>query len=318
MTGDELRTFYRGRVAPCIRITSMTGFVVFGAAFATLWMVTVAIGGPLRHRPPIQRVGTHTPGRAGSELRVLTLNLAHGRGNRVVQRLTSREQAVDNLNAVAGLIARQDPHVVAFQEADVDAFWSGGFNHLEHVASRAGMCRYAQAPSVNGFGLRYGTGLLAATEMRAAFAGTFAPSPPTFPKGWIAGLVPWEASATGWVCVVSVHLDFSRRIHRQRQLAQLAGALKEIPHPLVVMGDFNCEIGADPALLGLLRELNLHAHRAAEPGAATFPLSGKRLDWILLSRGLRFMRHEVVEEPVSDHYAVTAVIAPELNGRFAR
>lgn len=275
---------------------------------AAVWFVTVAIGGPARHRPMVYPVGKREVSPLGDELRVLTLNLAHGRGNTVVQRMVPRKKALANLETVARLIDRHSPHVVAFQEADVNAFWSGRFNHIQHIASRADMCRFTHGSSVQGFGLSYGTGLVASTDMRHPFAGTFAPSPPTFPKGWVAGLVPWDASPTGYVCVVSTHLDFSRKASRRRQFAQLADTFGKVSHPLVIMGDFNCEIRTEPAMQKLLGTLDLQAYRADAPLGMTFPTSGKRLDWILVSRALRFVRYDVIEEPVSDHYAVSAVI----------
>ena len=41
---------------------------------------------------------------------------------------------------------------------------------------------------------------------------------------------------------------------------------------------------------------------------ATYPSSGRRLDWVLISEDLEFLRHEVLPQVVSDHQAVAAII----------
>jgi endonuclease/exonuclease/phosphatase family metal-dependent hydrolase len=40
----------------------------------------------------------------------------------------------------------------------------------------------------------------------------------------------------------------------------------------------------------------------------TFPKTGRRLDWILVSPQLEFADHRILDDPISDHYAVVAEI----------
>jgi endonuclease/exonuclease/phosphatase family metal-dependent hydrolase len=44
---------------------------------------------------------------------------------------------------------------------------------------------------------------------------------------------------------------------------------------------------------------------------ATYASKGSRLDWILLSPDLRFQKHAVISEIVSDHFAVAAEIVQD-------
>jgi hypothetical protein len=68
-------------------------------------------------------------------LRVMTLNLAHGRGLAQHQSLLRRSQFGANLVASGQIIAREAPDVVALQEADGPSVWSGHFDHVQSLAN---------------------------------------------------------------------------------------------------------------------------------------------------------------------------------------
>jgi len=286
------------------------GYGAAVAAAACAWGLTAAMHGPRRHRPGVRHLEVAQPVEPGERLRVLTLNVAHGRGNRLVQRVMRRGRTETQLERIAGLLRREQAHVVALQEADAHAFWSGRFNHVDFLARRTGCAGYMQMRHVDGMGLAYGTALLASCELREGSGGTFQPSPPTFPKGWISAVVPWAAIPAGAVRVVSVHLDFSRVRCRRSQLQELAEALSAEPLPLVVMGDFNSDMRREAVLHDLMARLGLHTFEPAQPGLSTHPATRRRLDWILVSRQLRFAGHAVLDETVSDHRAVTADLVP--------
>lgn len=42
------------------------------------------------------------------------------------------------------VITRENPHVVALQEADGPSFWSGKFNHVDYLARTGGYSYYLQ------------------------------------------------------------------------------------------------------------------------------------------------------------------------------
>ena len=85
--------------------------------------------------------------------------------------------------------------------------------------------------------------------------------------------------------------------------------LGQIEAPLVVMGDFNADWSEpDSAVRVLVDKLQLHAFEPESGKFSTYRSDDTRLDWILLSRQLKFLRHEVLKDPVSDHLAVVAEI----------
>ena len=250
-------------------------------------------------------------------LRVLTLNLAHGRGNQLVQRLRRRSRAELQLLRVAALLLRQRPHVVALQEADGKAIWSGRFNHVDFLARQAGYAGYIQMHHVQGLGLSYGTAILASGDLREGCGGTFGPTPPTFPKGWVSAVLPWAAVPGGAVRVISLHLDFLRARSRQAQLRELSLELAVEALPLIIMGDFNSTPRREPAMAELMSGLGLHTFELEATAATTHthPASRRRIDWILASQHLRFVRHTVLPDVLSDHLPVTAEFAPAVRSK---
>ena len=268
--------------------------------------------GPRRRQLDIQSLTPPQLMEPQETLRVLTLNLAHGRGNRLIQRLVRRSRAELQLVRVAALLRRHTPHVVALQEADGKAVWSGRFNHVDFLARQAGYAGYIQMHHVQGLGLAYGTAILAMGDLREGCGATFRPTPPTFSKGWVSAVIPWAAVTGGAVRVISLHLDFLRARSRQSQLRELALELADGLLPLIIMGDFNSTPRREPAMAELMSGLGLHTFDQDATAATTHthPASGRRIDWILASKHLRFVRHTVLPDVLSDHLPVQAEFAP--------
>ena len=235
-------------------------------------------------------------------LRILTLNLAHGRGTGFHQLVTPKAQVQANLDAVVRLIDESRAEVVALQEADAASAWSGRFNHLEYLAERTGLSHVAHGRHVEARGLVYGTGILSRAPIEASEGEAFRRNPHDT-KGFLRARIE---SPLGSVDVISLHLDFKRSRERRVQLGLLEAYLGRRPDPaehLVIAGDFNTlasskELSAFAAARGL---------RCA-PGSVqgTFP-SGwprRRIDYLFVSAGLSFLRHSVLPVRVSDHLPV--------------
>jgi endonuclease/exonuclease/phosphatase family metal-dependent hydrolase len=52
----------------------------------------------------------------------------------------------------------------------------------------------------------------------------------------------------------------------------------------------------------------MQVYQPLADGMGTYPSSGRRLDWVLISNDLEFLHHEVLLHMVSDHHAVVADI----------
>ncbi|NYT46558.1 MAG: hypothetical protein H0A75_01520 [Candidatus Methanofishera endochildressiae] len=70
-------------------------------------------------------------------LRLVSLNVAHGRKDATNQLLVSKGQIQQNLKEIANTLVKQDADVVALQEADGPSSWSGSFDHVEFIAKHA-------------------------------------------------------------------------------------------------------------------------------------------------------------------------------------
>ena len=210
-----------------------------------------------------------------------------------------------NLDGVAGVLRRVGADIVGLQEADAPSWWSGGFDHVEYLGLRAeyedrflGMHRRIAQ-------LQCGTALLSRRTLTDRFStglwsGALRPA-----KGFVVAAV--EVGGTP-VDVVSVHIDFASRGRRRIQLGRMAAELKRRGRPIVILGDLNCSWGREPTLRELATRLDLVAFEPEADGLATFPQMKprRRIDWILVSRGIEYKRYEVIANPLSDHRAVLA------------
>jgi len=250
-------------------------------------------------------------------LRLLSVNLAHGRGTGFHQAFQDSDDARRNLDGVESLISREAPDVVALQEADAPSAWSGRFDHVDYLARSAGYDWGVHTTHAIGVGLAYGTAVLSRFPVEDHAALTFAPAPAALPKGFSLATVYWPEGDLEFD-VVSVHMEPLRQAVRQRQAMQLVEALTDRTRPLVIMGDFNTEWDhKDGVLKQLVEELQLTAYSPEGEDIITYPRLGRRLDWILVSAPFRFDRFRVLDDEVSDHRAVIAdlTVDPEESAR---
>jgi len=283
----------------------MSGILVLVAACS----YTVAARGERIADLAVKQHSAARPHPPGNVIRVMTLNLAHGRGNRTVQRVLRKKSARRNLDSVVELVRDTDPHIIGFQEADLKAAWSGRFDHVGYITQKAGMANWVHACNVDGLGLAYGTAVASRLPIDRGIGYTFDATPPTFSKGWSRAVIPLDSGTGRDLEVVSVHLDFLSPKHRTNQARQLVKELGETDNHLLLMGDFNCGLRKDEETLGVLMdELRLTTYKPDAEDVITYPTLKERLDWILIGADMRFLDCEVVEPQVSDHLALIATI----------
>jgi endonuclease/exonuclease/phosphatase family metal-dependent hydrolase len=245
----------------------------------------------------------------GPGLKVMTFNMAHGRGDSFHQLLQSTETTRANLDAFASMLTREQPDVVALQEADGASFWSGNFNHLAYLAERSPHSWAVNGRQVQGAGLSYGTALLSSLELQQPQAVTFDPALSMIRKGFVISSVDWPGQPGVRVDVVSVHLDFSSEFTRRLQARELIAELQDRGRPVIVMGDLNTDWQHEDSTVRLIAgELGLSAYSPDGQNLETFPWNGKRLDWILLSGELSFHSYRVMSDVLSDHRGVVAEV----------
>jgi endonuclease/exonuclease/phosphatase family metal-dependent hydrolase len=244
-------------------------------------------------------------------LRLLTLNVAHGRKLATHQALLSPSTVRRNLEEIAALLTAASADVVALQEADGPSAWSGNFDHVALLAHLSGHVSHFRGEH-NSFSLRRaplasGTALLSRfpfhSERSLRFGTTWRDT-----KGFVLATVPVAAWEGLELDVVSLHLEPFNPVVRRQQVRTLVDALGDRRRPLVVLGDFNCSWSDEARQLRpLARELRLracHPHQRAPTYPARRPW--RRLDWILASPELEFAAYRTLPNPVSDHLGVAA------------
>lgn len=252
----------------------------------------------------------------GDTLKVLSLNVAHGRKDGMNQLLLSANTIRKNLGDIAAFLARTGADVVALQEADAASHWSGNFDHVALLAEQAGYPVFSHTPHASSWLFSYGTAILSQAAFTETINYTFEPSPPTMNKGFTLAQIVWQAddgnSLLVPVDVISVHLDFSRQEVRESQIQEISQALGDRDNPVIVLGDFNSDWLADELVVrSLANDNKLKGYRPEDNSLGTYKSgeNSKRLDWILISDPLDFVRYEVLPDVLSDHKAVFAEIA---------
>jgi len=236
---------------------------------------------------------------------VLTLNLGHGRGSSSHQALLKRPRIESNLDAVAAALRDAQADVVGLQEADGPCWWSGSFDHVEFLGRRGEYAHHFRGAHRELAQIDCGTAILSRRPLSDSFSSSLWSGALRPAKGFVISAVEFGDRA---VDVASVHVDFMTRGMRRKQLGHAATELKRRGRPMVVLGDLNCGWGREHTLLEFATRLDLVPFEPESRHLATFPQvrPRRRIDWILVSRGIRFARYEVLGRPLSDHCAVLA------------
>ena len=244
-------------------------------------------------------------------LRLLTLNASHGRKTAWNQTLISKKRIYENLELIASLLKESNADIVALQEADAPSRWSGKFDHVDYLRNRTEYRCSLMGGHADTWLFTFGTALLSKTRMSDVESVSFPATPPTTTKGFVKAAIAWDVQGKiVLVTIVSVHLDFSRKSVRDKQIGILVEELKDVESPLIVMGDLNSRWDQKRSHVQQLSELlDLTAYEPQNDLLGTYKKTdGKRLDWILVSSDLTFSRYEVLPDIVSDHLAVYAEV----------
>ncbi len=248
---------------------------------------------------------------AKAALRIMTLNLSHGRGDNLVRFWATRDEVLDNLTEIAGLIKSVNPHLIAVQEVDTYSWLTGRINHLSQLTELSRMKYAVQGKHVGAEKISYGTGFISNLPLLAPQSRAFPSTPPTLTKGFVTATISWPGDESTLVDVASVHFDFLLSSRRTHQAEILADHFQQRGHPLIILGDFNATWEEKNSVVRLLsNKLNLKAFQPESDRFPTFPTTNKRIDWILISSELEFSTYRTLPQTASDHLATLTTILP--------
>ena len=246
-------------------------------------------------------------------LKLLTLNVAHGRKDATNQIFLSKERIQQNLTEIASVLVKQNADVIALQEADGPSRWSGSFNHVESIAKQASYPWYYRTDNAHSWLFSYGTAILSRWPVSEILTYNFKPSPPTLNKGFLLTRIRWkpnpESNNEIDIDIISVHLDFSRQTVRENQIAEMREVLSKRNNPMIILGDFNSDWFSEKSVVKRLAEKGkLKVYKPQADNLPTYNSRGSRLDWILISSELEFVSYKVLQDTLSDHLAVVAEV----------
>ena len=217
-----------------------------------------------------------------------------------------RSRVERNLHEAALCIKERPVDVLALQEAEAEMLIHKNLHQSRELAERAGFRHFIQGQHMHHQRYSYGTALLSKALVKTAESHTFPAAGLSFSKGLV--LAELKSRCGQAFRVVSIHLDFLHAKVRRRQVEFLLKLLeRQRAMPLVIMGDFNCELKTGGALQHLADSLGMQMWKPEE-AHPTFPRLRRRLDWILISRELIFLNYEVWDGLSSDHFAVRAEV----------
>jgi endonuclease/exonuclease/phosphatase family metal-dependent hydrolase len=247
-------------------------------------------------------------------LRLVTFNIAHGRGLSPIQGLTSSRKLRLNLRRIADLLGKLGADLVALQEIDECSVWAGSFDHLDYLRAHAGYPHAAFGINNRRVGLMnlcYGNAILSKFPIAETETIVFGKR-----KLGEKGFLFAEIDVGGRIVpVVNLHLHFGSRKKRLEQMEHMVTWLRGKERergsswsvPPIVCGDFNAPDTGDDATASLLSHLHDYGDYRLHPlMGLTFPspLPRRALDFVFVPPGCKAVRSEVVRSFLSDHRPV--------------
>jgi len=250
-----------------------------------------------------------------TKLRLMTLNMAHGRGLSTYQGFHSAKGIERNLDRIAALLLRASPDIVALQEVDEDSHWNRRIHLLDCLKAKAGFSHSELGINNRRSGrkhLSYGNGVLSQHTIEHSDTQVFGQAT-LGEKGFLYSEI---AVAGGHLPLVNLHLDFRSKKRRIRQVETLIEYL-EARHSAkggehyfspIVLGDFNTHMAKrNDAVEHLFDYLQGHCDYQLYPKQGKtfpsyFPLHA--LDFIYVPPSYRVRRCCVLKAYVSDHRPV--------------
>lgn len=249
------------------------------------------------------------------KLKILTFNIAHGRGLSLYQGLSSPRRIRSNLLRIAELLDEADADIVALQEIDESSHWNGNFNHLSFLQEHTAYKHSAfgvNTRRTGRFNLSYGNGVLSKYPILSWENQTFGQAQ-IGEKGFLFTEIQ---VAGGVVPLLNLHLDYRSRLNRLRQIDRIMEFVtskhvlrqSEWLVPPVVCGDLNNPHHRPDATASLLEYFCRHGLYSLHPQTeCTFPSPWPRrtLDFVFLPPSCQQARCRVIRSFLSDHRPVT-------------
>lgn len=175
--------------------------------------------------------------RSGETVKVMAYNIHHANP-------PSRPGVID-INAIAAVINRERPDIVALQEVDVRTRRSGvDLDQAQTLASRTGMQVFF-SKSIDYQGGEYGNAILSRYPIVARTRHELPIRQGSSAEARSLAIIAVETDDGGRVYFGSTHLDVSDTESRNMQVDRIREVNNALAAPFVIGGDFNAQMGSE-------------------------------------------------------------------------
>jgi len=249
------------------------------------------------------------------KLRLVTFNIAHGRGLSFYQKFSPPARIRKNLHAIGKLLRDIKADIVALQEVDEDSHWNWNINLLEGIReacdfpyAELGVNNRREGPKP----LAYGNAILSRYPLRRWENLAFGKST-LGEKGFLYAEIDFHGHLTP---LLNLHLDFRSRRKRLEQVERILDYMVENAHPgsngdplsPIICGDFNSRsTPKQDAVNHLFEHILAHREYRRYPDSGfTFPshFPAKAIDFVFLPEPYAMTRCEILPDYLSDHRPV--------------
>lgn len=245
--------------------------------------------------------------------RLVTYNVAHGRGLSFYQGFVTKTGLTGNLDRIARFLRETEADIVALQEIDGDSHWNKRLDMPAMLAEKSGYTTSVLGVNTKRDGrrpLNYGNALLSRLPVGHRENRPFG-NATLGEKGFLYAEVRLGELT---LPLVNLHLCYKSPARRRAQIARLMEFLAQRPVPPdmtapVICGDFNAPAReADDAVRELLSGLRpvRGDYRIHPVDTPTFHAirPTRRLDFVFLPAGFKLLSCEVPSVRLSDHRPV--------------
>lgn len=275
------------------------------------------------------------PAASPDSIRVLTYNIAHGRGRALGAENTdggTPEEKKERLKRIGLEIRALGVDIVFLQEVDFNTWWSGNMDQAEIIADAAGFPYVARQRNFDTglpFFRRYDFGNVLMSRLPIAEVERLKMPPFSDIEALLAGnhdalLAKINLSEYDQITVLGLHLEVRSEDTRVQAAEKVIAFQRQHSQPMIILGDLNSTPPPMPyaqtSVLGqnaveLLETFGGFQQRPARKQAThhdfTFPTEGpgRTIDWIMPDRNWRIQEYRVVHGMNhSDHLPVLSTL----------
>jgi endonuclease/exonuclease/phosphatase family metal-dependent hydrolase len=215
---------------------------------------------------------------------------------------------VIDVDAIARVIVKEKPDIVALQEVDVNVGRSGRIDEAKLLAEKSGMKAYFFAKAIDHDGGDYGVAILSNLDLLEMHKYPLPDDPEVKSEPRVLAAARMKTARGFEFIFATTHLEVRGESNRLIQMEEIAKIAKATSLPMIIAGDFNSMPGSEP-----IKRLDQLFQRTCEPCDFTIPVinPNRAIDFIAFRPDNKFevVSHKVIPETyASDHLPIFSVL----------